>query len=81
MKQPIICLGRTVQPYLEDALGGTIAVINVPGSGSVGGSRRVIKAQPDGDTILACSVKKHHPLTRDDLGLNSIPVETCPSRQ
>ena len=31
----------------------TIVVINVPGSGSVGGSRRVYEAEPDGYTVLA----------------------------
>jgi len=46
-------LVRTMQPYLEKALNGTIAVINVPGSGSVGGSRRVVEAKPDGYTVLA----------------------------
>lgn len=46
-------LVRTLQPYLEKALDGTIVVINVPGSGSVGGSRRVVEAAPDGYTVLA----------------------------
>lgn len=46
-------LVRTLQPYLEEELGGTIVVINVPGSGSVGGSRRVYEAEPDGYTVLA----------------------------
>jgi putative tricarboxylic transport membrane protein len=46
-------LVRTLQPYLEDSLGGSIVVVNVPGSGSVGGSRRVYEADPDGYTVLA----------------------------
>lgn len=46
-------LVRTLQPHLEAALDGTIVVINVPGSGSVGGSRRVVEAAPDGYTVLA----------------------------
>lgn len=46
-------LVRTLQPALEKALGGTTVVINVPGSGSVGGSRRVVEAEPDGYTVLA----------------------------
>lgn len=46
-------LVRTLQPYLEESLGGTIVVVNVPGSGSVGGSRRVFEAEPDGYTVLA----------------------------
>jgi tripartite-type tricarboxylate transporter receptor subunit TctC len=46
-------LVRTLQPHLEEALGGTIVVLNVPGSGSVGGSRRVYEADPDGYTVLA----------------------------
>lgn len=45
-------LVRTLQPHLEKALGGTIVVINVPGSGSVAGSRRVVDADPDGHTVL-----------------------------
>jgi len=46
-------LVRTLQPHLEAHLGGTIVVINVPGSGSVAGSRRVVDAEPDGHTVLA----------------------------
>ncbi len=46
-------LVRTLQPYLEDALGGSLVVVNVPGSGSVGGSRRVYEADADGYTVLA----------------------------
>ncbi len=45
-------LVRTIQPYLEEELGAEIVVINVPGSGSVAGSRRVKDAEPDGYTIL-----------------------------
>lgn len=44
---------RTLQPYLEEALDGTIVVVNVPGSGSVGGSRRAYEADADGYTVLA----------------------------
>ena len=46
-------LVRTLEPHIEDALGGTIVVLNVPGSGSVGGSRQVVEAEPDGYTVLA----------------------------
>jgi len=46
-------LVRTLQPHLEEALDWTIVVVNVPGSGSVGGSRRVVEAEPDGYTVLA----------------------------
>lgn len=46
-------LVRTLQPYLEEALGGTMVVVNVPGSGSVGGSRRAYEADADGYTVLA----------------------------
>lgn len=46
-------LVRTLQPHLEEALGGSIVVVNVPGSGSVGGSRRVFEADADGYTVLA----------------------------
>lgn len=46
-------LVRVLQPYLEQELGGTIVVLNVPGSGTVGGSRRVVEAEPDGHTVLA----------------------------
>jgi len=46
-------LVRLLQPHIEEALGGTLVVINVPGSGSVGGSRRVVEAEPDGYTVLA----------------------------
>lgn len=44
---------RTLQPKLESALGTNIVVVNVPGSGSVGGSRRALEAEPDGYTVLA----------------------------
>lgn len=43
---------RLLQPYLENQLGENIVVLNVPGSGSVGGSRRVVEAEPDGYTVL-----------------------------
>ena len=46
-------LVRTLQPKLEERLGNSIVVVNVPGSGSVGGSRRVYEAEPDGYTVLA----------------------------
>lgn len=46
-------LVRTLEPHIEEALGGTIVVLNVPGSGSVGGSRQVVEADPDGYTVLA----------------------------
>ncbi|WP_306119068.1 MULTISPECIES: tripartite tricarboxylate transporter substrate binding protein [unclassified Roseitalea] len=46
-------LVRTLEPHLEEALGTSVVVINVPGSGSVGGSRRVVEAEPDGYTALA----------------------------
>lgn len=45
-------LVRTIQPYLEKEIDGTIVVVNVPGSGSVGGSRRAYEADPDGYTVL-----------------------------
>ncbi|NRA21834.1 MAG: tripartite tricarboxylate transporter substrate binding protein [Oceanospirillaceae bacterium] len=43
---------RTIQPYLEKSLGESIVVINVPGSGSVAGSRRAKGAKADGYTVL-----------------------------
>lgn len=46
-------LVRTIQPHLEESLGTSIVVVNVPGSGSVGGSRRAYEAEPDGYTVLA----------------------------
>ena len=46
-------LVRTLQPHLEESLGTSIVVVNVPGSGSVGGSRRAYEAEPDGYTVLA----------------------------
>jgi putative tricarboxylic transport membrane protein len=46
-------LVRTLQPHLEATLGTNIVVVNVPGSGSVAGSRRVVDADPDGYTVLA----------------------------
>lgn len=46
-------LVRLLQPHIEEAIGGTLVVINVPGSGSVGGSRRVVEAEPDGYSVLA----------------------------
>lgn len=46
-------LVRTLQPHLEATLGTNIVVVNVPGSGSVAGSRRVVDAEPDGYTVLA----------------------------
>lgn len=45
-------LVRTIQPHLEASLGTNIVVVNVPGSGSVGGSRRAVEAEPDGYTVL-----------------------------
>lgn len=46
-------LVRTLQPKLEEQLGTNIVVVNVPGSGSVGGSRQAFEADPDGYTVLA----------------------------
>mgnify|MGYP000070411605 CR=1 FL=1 len=45
-------LVRTMQANLQESLGGTVVVINVPGAGSVSGSRRVVDADPDGHTVL-----------------------------
>ena len=45
-------LVRTMQTHLQDTLGGTVVVINVPGAGSIAGSRRAVDAEPDGHTVL-----------------------------
>lgn len=43
---------RTIQPFLEKALGVDVVVLNVPGAGSVAGSRRVVDEDPDGYSVL-----------------------------
>ncbi|MDG1319518.1 MAG: tripartite tricarboxylate transporter substrate binding protein [Paracoccaceae bacterium] len=43
---------RTLQPYIEKELGVDIVVLNVPGAGSVAGSRRVVDEDPDGHSVL-----------------------------
>jgi tripartite-type tricarboxylate transporter receptor subunit TctC len=45
-------LVRILQPSLEKNLGVDVVVINVPGAGSVTGSRRVLDAKPDGYQVL-----------------------------
>jgi tripartite-type tricarboxylate transporter receptor subunit TctC len=42
---------RGVAPYLEEELGRTVAVENVPGAGGLIGANEVFNAEPDGTTI------------------------------
>ncbi|MGR4067053.1 tripartite tricarboxylate transporter substrate binding protein [Billgrantia sp. C5P2] len=44
-------LARTLQPALEEALGQTIVVSNVPGGGGILGFTQVANARPDGYTV------------------------------
>lgn len=44
-------LARTLQPALEEALGQTIVVSNVPGGGGILGFTQVANAKPDGYTV------------------------------
>ncbi len=43
---------RTIQPFVEKQLGADLVVLNVPGAGSVTGSRGVISKDPDGYSVL-----------------------------
>lgn len=43
---------RTIQPFVEKQLGADLVVLNVPGAGSVTGSRGVIGKDPDGYSVL-----------------------------
>lgn len=43
---------RTIQPFVEKQLGVDLVVLNVPGAGSVTGSRSVISKDPDGYSVL-----------------------------
>lgn len=45
-------LVRLMQPTIEENLGTDVVVINVPGAGSVTGSRRVLDAKPNGYEVL-----------------------------
>jgi len=56
---------RLMQPKLEEHLGAPVAVINVPGGGTVIGNRRVKDAEPDGYSVLPIHVALH---TTDILG-------------
>lgn len=69
-------LVRMLQPHLEESLDGTIVVMNVPGSGSVGGSRRVVEAEPDGYTVLANHVTllSAMALGKADFGIDDFEV-------
>lgn len=42
---------RGIAPYLEEQLGRTVAVENVPGAGGLIGANEVFSAEPDGTTI------------------------------
>lgn len=42
---------RTVQPYLQDALGQSIVIVNTQGAGGAVGTQAAIDADPDGYTI------------------------------
>lgn len=44
---------RTIQPFVEKELGVDLVVLNVPGAGSVTGSRGVISKDADGYSVLA----------------------------
>lgn len=44
-------LARTLQPALEESLGQTIVVSNVPGGGGILGFTQVANAEPDGYTV------------------------------
>lgn len=44
---------RGIQPYLQKYLGVPVLVENVPGPGSVAAINQVLKAEPDGHTIIA----------------------------
>ncbi|MBD3896331.1 tripartite tricarboxylate transporter substrate binding protein [Halomonas sp. ML-15] len=44
-------LARTLQPALEESLGQTIVVSNVPGGGGILGFTQVANAKPDGYTV------------------------------
>lgn len=44
-------LARTIAPFIERELGGTIAVINRPGAGGEIGFTEIAQAEPDGYTI------------------------------
>jgi tripartite-type tricarboxylate transporter receptor subunit TctC len=50
---------RLMQPHLEKELGQPIVVVNVPGAGTVIGSRQVKDAKPDGYTVLLNHVALH----------------------
>lgn len=43
---------RTIQPFVEKQLGADLVVLNVPGAGSVTGSRGVIGKESDGYSVL-----------------------------
>ncbi len=42
---------RTVQPYLEDALGQSVVIVNMKGAGGAVGTQAAIDAEPDGYTL------------------------------
>lgn len=50
---------RTISDELSANLGAPVAVINVPGAGTVAGSRRVVEADPDGYTALTLHSALH----------------------
>ncbi len=45
-------LARLFQPHLQNALGQTVVIENVPGAAAIIGTDRVAKATPDGYTLL-----------------------------
>jgi tripartite-type tricarboxylate transporter receptor subunit TctC len=52
---PVDTLGRAMQPRLAEALGQPIVIDNRAGAGSIIGTEAVVKAPPDGYTLLLTS--------------------------
>jgi tripartite-type tricarboxylate transporter receptor subunit TctC len=52
---PVDTLGRAMQPKLAEALGQQIIIDNRAGAGSIIGTETVVKAPPDGYTLLLTS--------------------------
>ena len=51
---PLDIAARTISPWLEERLGQPFEVVNQPGASGNNATRTVVKAEPDGRTLLLC---------------------------
>lgn len=53
---PADAVARSIQQPLREALDGTVIIENLPGSGGILGAARLLRAEPDGQTLLLATI-------------------------